>query len=65
MHGQLSLAATCSIWVDLPVPWYPCISTLLLEEKPASIESVVAGSNIYVWSISGTCSVFSLSVYTC
>ena len=35
-HGQLSLAATCSIWVDLPVPWYPCISTHLLEEKPGS-----------------------------
>ena len=44
-QGQFNLAATCSICVDLPVPWYPWIRTLLLLTKPASIETVVSGSN--------------------
>ena len=46
MQGQFNLAATCSIWVDFPVPWYPCIKTLLSLEKPAKIDFVVIGSNL-------------------
>ena len=34
MQGQFSLAATWVIWVDFPVPWYPCTITFLLCKKP-------------------------------
>ena len=43
--GQLSRAATCSRWVDLPVPWAPCRSTRRLWTNPARIAFVTAGSN--------------------
>ena len=46
IHGQFNLAATCSMCVDFPVPWYPCIKTLLLNEKPAIIARVVSLSNL-------------------
>ena len=45
-QGHCRRAATCSMWVDLPVPWYPWIITRRLCEKPARIASVVSGSNL-------------------
>ena len=46
MHGQFNLAAICSMWVDLPVPWYPWTNTLLLKAKPEITASVVSLSNL-------------------
>jgi hypothetical protein len=42
-QGQLSRAATCSTWVDLPVPCRPCSITRRLREKPARMASVTSG----------------------
>src|SRR5690606_27608446 len=55
-HGQLSRAATCSTWGDLPVPCRPCTSTRRLRAKPASMARVTSRLNRYTGSISGTCS---------
>ena len=46
MQGQFNLAATCSIWVDFPVPCYPETKHLLLNEKPDRIARVVSLSNL-------------------
>src|SRR5215469_155050 len=64
MHGQFSREATCSTWVDLPVPWYPQIITRRLNAKPARIASVVSRSKRYASSRSGTCSLAWLNAGT-
>ena len=45
MQGQFSLAATCSIWVDFPVPWYPETKHLLLNENPDKIDDLYKYQN--------------------
>ena len=42
-QGQFRRAATCSMWVDLPVPCRPCTITRRLCVKPARMASVTAG----------------------
>ena len=41
-QGQFKRAATCSMWVDLPVPCRPCSMTRRLCSKPASRASVTS-----------------------
>lgn len=42
-QGQFSRAATCSMWVDLPVPCSPCTITRRSRMKPARMASVTSG----------------------
>ncbi len=63
-HGQFRRAATCSMWVDLPVPCRPCTITRRSRVKPARIASVTSGLKRYASSMSGTWSSRSLKAGT-